>query len=491
MRRIKALSAKKWFSRDNPQAQGFTAQDIHKMGVKNLARNLVGYTADIPGTKASKAKLRRLILAMVQQIEIETSDPAQDAKGDISCLFSTLTSQRYHGDEVIRIIAEMEGIEDYHSLSKSKHRELVNKYPLFVAWYCSLRLELTLKSVVVPTFGAHAYVAVYEWSPTGGMVHLHYILWKRGAPRFDTQSAALLDRARALRQAGLVAGGEVMCAIEYVVVFFSDYINEWKPNKNADGEEEVHKTCCPGPASSKGGVEPSSSTSSKGPHDEPPAHPASLSLDEISDLLRGENAHQRFSYYQRAVATEHIHDFHYPDPLGPPNPSQPCTQLLKGTLNMWYCGNGYPRDLVCQPCEQSVAQDALRPDLWRVNLCRNCQLMNPHMPVPTIALQSNTDATPVVTRHQAVMYCCKYCSKHGKRPGQTSTLYGVLQDMEGLDTSAKDKHGDDYVETKPGSRLHRAFMAEIGEEMCQAKVAHHANKGPEFLFSRPQRYVHL
>ena len=114
VQRIKALSAKKWFVRDNPQAQGFTAQDMRNKGVKSLARNLVGYTADIPGTKASKAKLRRLILAMVHQIEIETCDPGQGTMGDIPCLFGTLTSQRYHWDEVIRIIAEVEGIEDYH-----------------------------------------------------------------------------------------------------------------------------------------------------------------------------------------------------------------------------------------------------------------------------------------------------------------------------------------------------------------------------------------
>ena len=399
--------------------------------------------------------------------------------GDIPCLFGTLTSQRYHWDEVIRIIAEVEGIEDYHCLSKGRRRQLVNKYPLFVAWYCSVKLELTLKCVVVPTFGTHAYVAVFEWSPTGGMVHLHYILWKRGAPRFDAEAAGLLDRARALRQAGLVAGGEVTCDIKHVVDFFSDYINEWNPNKGADGEEEV-PTSAAGRKPLVAGQSP-----------EPSPHTASLSLEEILDLLRSENSHQRFAYYKRAVTTEHMHDFHYPDPLGPPNPAQPCAHLLKGTLNMWYCGNGYPRDLVCQPCDRSVAQDALRPDLWRVSLCRNCQLMNPHMPIPTLVLQSNTDATPVVTRHQAVMYCCKYCSKHGKRQGQASVLYEVLDDMDSKDASAKNQHGDDYVETKLGSKLHRAFMAEIGEEMCQAEVAHHANKGPEYLCSRPQKYVHL
>ena len=35
------------------------------------------------------------------------------------------------------------------------------------------------------------------------------------------------------------------------------------------------------------------------------------------------------AYYQRVVRTEHIHDYRYPEPLGPPNPSQPCAKLLK------------------------------------------------------------------------------------------------------------------------------------------------------------------
>ena len=69
------------------------------------------------GQKASKAQLRRLILAMVKQVEIETAgfhrrsgDALDAAPGDVPCLFGTLTSQRYHWDQVIRIIAEVESI---------------------------------------------------------------------------------------------------------------------------------------------------------------------------------------------------------------------------------------------------------------------------------------------------------------------------------------------------------------------------------------------
>ena len=98
--RIKALGAKKWFVKDNPHAAGYTADDIRCMSVPTLARKMVGYTQHIPGARASKIRLRKIILAMVRQIEIETRRD-RDVLGDVPCLFGTLTSQRYQWDEVI------------------------------------------------------------------------------------------------------------------------------------------------------------------------------------------------------------------------------------------------------------------------------------------------------------------------------------------------------------------------------------------------------
>ena len=113
----------------------------------------------------------------------------------------------------------------------------------------------------------------------------------------------LLDKAAALRKAGLVAGGEVTCDIKYVVDTFSDYITEWNPNKTPQGEEktshvteEVNETL---------------------------PHTASLSTQEMLDMLRSESRHERYEYYERAVRTEHLRKFHYQDPTGPQNPAQP------------------------------------------------------------------------------------------------------------------------------------------------------------------------
>ena len=325
--------------------------------------------------------------------------------------------------------------------------------------------------MVVPIFGASAYVAVFEWSPTGGMVHLHYVLWKAGAPRFDLRAEGIQAEVEKLRKEGLVAMQNVRCKIHDVVDFFDRYVSEWNPNKDAEGRPRVDHVA---------------ERVNQGKE-----HTAAVSVEEMLKLLQDDMGQQRREYYERAVRTEHMHDFHYPDPNGIPNPSQPCARRLKGTVNCWYCASGYPREMVCMPSDRSIAQDALRPDLWRCNLCRNCYLMNSHMPAVTVGGQSNSDAQPVVTKHQAEMYCCKYCSKHTKDPSSRGTLLDVVDDMERKDANSKERIGEHYRPTQLGAKLHRAFMAEIGEEMCQAEVAHHANKCPEYLCSRWEKQIHL
>ena len=108
---------------------------------------------------------------------------------------------------------------------------------MFVAWDCAVRLDVVLKTVVVPHFGAHAYIAVFEWTPTGGMVHLHYVLWKSGAPRFDIRAEKLEVQVGALRKAGGAAGAAAECRIGGVADFFAQCISEGNPNTSKDGLE--------------------------------------------------------------------------------------------------------------------------------------------------------------------------------------------------------------------------------------------------------------
>ena len=70
-------------------------------------------------------------------------------------------------------------------------------------------------------------------------------------------------------------------------------------------------------------------------------------------------------------------------------------------------------------------------------------------------------------------------------------LFDVLDDMATKDSHAKDTFGDEFSESKLGSRIYKMFMAEVGSEVCQAEVAHHANKCPEFFCSRVPKHVHV
>ena len=117
--------------------------------------------------------------------------------------------------------------------------------------------------------------------------------------------------------------------------------------------------------------------------------------------------------------------------------------------------------------------------------------MNSHMPPATLGSQSNNDAQAVVTKHQAEMCCGKYCSNHATNMGTRAALFEVMDGMAHVDAAAKEKCGDAFEEKKLGSKLHRAFMAEIGEEMCQTEVAHHANRCPEYFCTRPEKHVHF
>ena len=58
---------------------------------------------------------------------VSGAENAEVVPGDIPSLFGTLTTQRYHWDDIIRIIATVEGIDDYKALSKSKRRALVSE----------------------------------------------------------------------------------------------------------------------------------------------------------------------------------------------------------------------------------------------------------------------------------------------------------------------------------------------------------------------------
>ena len=89
-----------------------------------------------------------------------------------------------------------------------------------------------------------------------------------------------------------------------MVDFFATYITEWNANYDADG------------------VQLRSTVAEQVNEGDP--HTAAWDVKAMLRLLQEGNDTERHAYYKKLVRTEHIHDFHYPDPTGPPNPSQPC-----------------------------------------------------------------------------------------------------------------------------------------------------------------------
>ena len=66
-----------------------------------------------------------------------------------------------------------------------------------------------------------------------------------------------------------------------------------------------------------------------------------------------------------------------------------------------------------------------------------------------------------------------------------------MDDMARKDEWGKENSCETYEESRLGGKLHRTFMAKVGEEMSQTEVAHHANKCPEYFCSRPEKTVHM
>ena len=97
-------------------------------------------------------------------------------------------------------------------------------------------------------------------------------------------------------------------------------------------------------------------------------------------------------------------------------------------------------------------------------------------------------AERAIQRKQAEEYCCKYICKHCKGQGAKTALWDLMDDMQAKDVAFKEAHGEENFEARTiGGKLHKAFLAEVGEEMFQAEVAHHANGCPQYFCSQPQK----
>ena len=121
----------------------------------------------------------------------------------------------------------------------------------------------------------------------------------------------------AAAQVQSVASGDIMER-------FAMHVSEWNPNKDGAGnEKEDH--------------------AAERVNRDSVSHTPAASVEEMVRLLSEDRQEDRREHDMRMVRLDHMHDAHHPDHRAPPNPSQPCVQLLKGTSNMLCCCNGYPQ----------------------------------------------------------------------------------------------------------------------------------------------------
>lgn len=131
----------------------------------------------------------------------------------------------------------------------------------------------------------------------------------------------------------------------------------------------------------------------------------------------------------------------------------------------WYDENGFPKDLVCQPYNQSVSQDALRPDPSQCNIWRSCLVINRHMPAISFSHPSSTNDHLIATKKQAERYCCIYFTKTHKHP-----LLSTIMSMERNDGQGHERRGHEWRDLTLDGHLARALMAAISDDMSQTEI---------------------
>ena len=178
--RHKAL-ARRGFAvqKQSKQEDLYTVEDLRKMSRNALIGKISAYQHDLPGSPASKQKMRSDLVAMIEQIQDESMDEALPAwarvalegeqaatqaffGGRVPCFFTTLTPALNQWDGLQRLLRECEEkagapvgqefamFEDLTTDERARQRAARN--PGLTQWYVALRFELVLK-MLLPRVG--------------------------------------------------------------------------------------------------------------------------------------------------------------------------------------------------------------------------------------------------------------------------------------------------------------------------------------------------
>ena len=100
-----AVSKRKVFLDRAPGAAAIKLSDIAKSDKKSIAREMIAYTSEIPGTLGEATHARQRLETTADQIERETSRMGDnEGAGGIHSLFVTLAAPVYKWERLNRLI---------------------------------------------------------------------------------------------------------------------------------------------------------------------------------------------------------------------------------------------------------------------------------------------------------------------------------------------------------------------------------------------------
>ena len=552
--RRKLSSYKNFYIKRTPNIKRWTPELIRKYGIHNIVKRMIGFTQDIPGSAGEMMKLRFRLTAMINQIYADT--------GKLPLLFSTITSANSHwwhlhrllptrriadegarhGDEESHTEAEneignaCEGSVPARSLHKRNwvvdagawgtcgspngdswdlptlqvRRSAVRRFPMAVAWFGQMRLELVRRYVATELCNVTDSYDVSEWSKTGGNLHKHSIDWTVDSTPLDLDSEMQCLQTEVAKrvEAGCTDARLHLRGVTEFIKIAEAYVSEWNECKGADGQanelarevrEYVDRGDHPAAVShadlmymcGRNDAVPGVTDVCPGPT---PTTPLSLaeandSETEARPLSHTDAARRRRRLHIAALSQSVcMHDMHRPHQEGPPHAAAACARVVGANEDVGdpghiVCANGYPMELVRRFSEERIEPDDRRPDLFHARLARNCKLAvggNKHM---RFASGSN-EATKIIThRRGAVDYVAKYQTDPSKAGGgEHSHQQEVVRALDKMEAAGKTF----------GAVLTPTFMKMMGNEAYPiTKVFHYLLRLPTAHFSRDFKNLFL